>query len=215
MAVRRLEIRLELLPHLGRGRKICRADNDTLDVFGDFSFVSVLVLRLEKKIFVSVRFPLGGIAVAVDQFLARLDADERRLVVSLILLALEQPKFRYLCRIVRNYLVGVQDRIVVPPMPLLQLVALVCSDKDNMRHLGRNLLRLFRFSRVLSGCHLQVSFARFNARYLERILGKQKCVPCHSLSSGGLGVPMREREDKDTQDGINRLRDLAKLRSLI
>ena len=122
-------------------------------------------------------------------------------MVSLILLALEQPKFRYLCRIVRTYLVGVQDRIVVPPMPLLQLVALVCSDKDNTRHLRRNLLRLFRFSRVLSGCHLQVSFTRFNARDLERIVGKQKCVPRLSLSTGGLGVPECERDDKDTQDG--------------
>ena len=28
-------------------------------------------------------------------------------------------------------------------------------------------------------------------------------------------MPMREREDKGTQDGINRLRDLVKLRSLI
>jgi len=41
----------------------------------------------------------------------------------------------------------------------------------------------------------------------------QKCVPRHSLSTVGLGVPGQEREDKDTQDGINRLRDLIKLRS--
>ena len=50
---------------------------------------------------------------------------------------------------------------------------------------------------------------------LERGKGKQKCVPRLSLSTGGLGEPMGEREDKDTQDGINRLRDLAKLRSHI
>ena len=34
-----------------------------------------------------------------------------------------------------------------------------------------------------------------------------------SLSKRGLGVPKKERDDKDTQDGINRLRDLVKLRS--
>ena len=38
-------------------------------------------------------------------------------------------------------------------------------------------------------------------------------MPRSTLSERGLAVPEQEREDKNTQDGINRLRDLIKLRS--
>ena len=43
--------------------------------------------------------------------------------------------------------------------------------------------------------------------------GYKKCVPRLSPSARGLGVPMYEREDKGTRDGINRPRDYVKLRS--
>ena len=39
-----------------------------------------------------MRLALGRIAVAVNQLLARLDADELRLVATLVLRALEQPQ---------------------------------------------------------------------------------------------------------------------------
>jgi len=53
---------------------------------------------------------------------------------------------------------------------------------------------------------------RFGAADLREEKANKKRASS-SLSKRGLGVPKKERDDKDTQDGINRLRDLVKLRS--
>ena len=92
VAVGRFEIRLELLADLGRTSEICRTDNDALSILWDVGLVPVLVECLEEKIPFAVRFALGWIAIVADQLLARLDADELRLVAALVFRALEKPK---------------------------------------------------------------------------------------------------------------------------
>ena len=132
VAVGRFEIRLELFRHLRRTlREICRTDNDALRILRNIVLVPVHELRLEEKILFAVRFALGWIAVSVNQLLARLDADELRLVAALVLRTLEKPKLGYLRRFCIGDLVLILDRVVLPSAPVGQMVALVGTNKDN------------------------------------------------------------------------------------
>ena len=153
VAVGRFEIRLELRRHLRRTlREVRRADDDARRVFRSLGLVPVHELRLEKEILLAVRLALGGIAVVADQLIARLDADELRLVAALVLRALEQPQLGYLRRVRLGDFIIVRNRVVVPSAPVGQLVALVGADKDE---LGRGLALcrralVFRLASILS-----------------------------------------------------------------
>ena len=129
--VGRFEIRLELPADLGRGRKVPGADDDRLGIFGNVQLVPVLELRLEEKIPVTVRLALGGIAVAVNQLLPRLDADKLRPVTAFVLRAVEKPQFVDLRRVRLGDFVVVRNRVVVPTAPRRELVALVGAYKDD------------------------------------------------------------------------------------
>ena len=94
-----------------------RADDDALRVFGNVSLMLILEIRPEEKILVAVRLAPGRIAEIVNQFLARLDADKLRLVVALILLAVEKPKFRYLRRVLCTNLVVIRNGPTVRSLP--------------------------------------------------------------------------------------------------
>ena len=65
----------------------------------------ILEIRLEEKIPVTMRFALGGVAIILNEFPARLDADKLCPVVTLILLAVKKPKLCYLRRVLRANLV--------------------------------------------------------------------------------------------------------------
>ena len=122
------------------------------------SLVPVHELRLEEEILLAVRLALGRIAVAVNQLLARLDADELRLVATLVLRALEQPQLGYLRRVRLSDFIAVRDRVVVPSAPVGQLVALVGADKDE---LGRG-LALCRRALVFPPCFHLIFFLLFS-----------------------------------------------------
>ena len=130
-AVRRFEICLELLAHLGRGREVRRADDDVRRVFRRRQLVLILELRLEEQVLLAVSPALRRVAVVAHQLFAGLDADELRLVHLLLLRALEKPQLRNRRGVGFGDLVRLRDRVVVPPAPFRQLVAFVGADEDN------------------------------------------------------------------------------------